>query len=389
MLLTALIFLLILSLVLIHELGHFLVAKKLGIKVEEFGFGFPPKIFGIKKGETLYSINLLPIGGFVKLYGEDPAGGGSVDLRGRNITVKDEKRAFYARSVGQRAMVVVAGVIMNALLATIIFYAYLGIAQFKAEIPLLDDHKFLFVHQTVSSDVIITAVSKNSPAEKAGITPFSRIISVNGQRTTRVEEFISVVNKNKGKEIVLVWRNEKTGEQKTARVIPRLNPPKNQGALGIAFFPLSIAKLEYATPAQKIFSGVIHPTNLLIYNFKIIGKLIGVSVKEKSAAPLGEGVSGPVGIYSLVGNIVKLPDVKEKMLQTLNLAGLLSISLAFFNILPIPALDGGRFFFIAIEAITGKKINQRFEALTHTIGMAILLTLIALITFKDLGRLFK
>jgi regulator of sigma E protease len=139
MLVTLLVFFLVLSiLVLIHELGHFLVAKKLNIKVEEFGFGFPPRVWGIRRGETLYSINLLPIGGFVKLYGEDDAGGGKVSLPGDSSKKKvvsknvkhttthklpstDIKRAFFARSVGQRAAVVLAGVIMNVLLAIIIF----------------------------------------------------------------------------------------------------------------------------------------------------------------------------------------------------------------------------------------------------------------------------
>src|SRR3990167_7635977 len=128
MLLTILVFIIILSvLVLVHELGHFLVAKKLGIKVEEFGFGFPPRVFGIRRGETLYSINLLPIGGFVKLYGEDEAGRGS--LKTTNYKLKtDLSRAFFARPIWQRALVVVAGVLMNFILAVVII-SYLYTAQ--------------------------------------------------------------------------------------------------------------------------------------------------------------------------------------------------------------------------------------------------------------------
>jgi len=114
-----------------------------------------------------------------------------------------------------------------------------------------------------------------------------------------------------------------------------------------------------------------------------------VSVKEKSVAPLGESVSGPVGIISIVGDIGRIPDVTQRILGYLNLAGILSISLAFFNILPIPALDGGRLFFIAVEAVTRKKVNPKFEGYAHAIGMAILLTLIILITVKDLGRIFN
>jgi regulator of sigma E protease len=147
--------------------------------------------------------------------------------------------------------------------------------------------------------------------------------------------------------------------------------------------------LSYDTPEQKLLSGFTHPANLMAYNFDILGTLIGVSVKEKTVEPISQGVSGPVGIFSLVGTIVDIPNVKEKVLQLLNLSGLLSISLAFFNILPIPGLDGGRLFFIAIEAVTRRKVNQRIEGYAHTIGMLLLIALIILVTFKDIGQLFK
>ncbi len=142
-----LVFVLILSvLVIIHELGHFLVAKKLGIKVEEFGFGFPPKVWGKKVGETEYTLNLLPIGGFVKLYGEDDAGGGRITTTDKkqltSTNKQDIKRAFFARPVWQRALVVVAGVVMNILLAALIYYIFLGLSGFKTELPLLSKHHF-------------------------------------------------------------------------------------------------------------------------------------------------------------------------------------------------------------------------------------------------------
>ena len=140
---------------------------------------------------------------------------------------------------------------------------------------------------------------------------------------------------------------------------------------------------------QKVFSGVVHPINLLSYNFSVMKDLVEVSVKKRTVEPVSQGFSGPVGIGSIVDTILKLPDARERMLQLLNLAGILSISLAFFNILPIPALDGGRLFFILAEGITGKKVNQRVESLIHTVGMAVLLTLILLVTFKDIGQLFK
>ncbi len=389
MILTALVFLIILSLlVLIHEAGHFFVAKKLGIKIEEFGFGLPPRAFGIKYGETIYSINWLPIGGFVKLYGEDEAGGGEFKVQSSKFKVKEKDRAFFAKSPWERASVVVAGVVMNAILAACIFYIFLGISGFTVSLPLLGDHKFLFVNQQNVSDIIVGSVAKDSPAAKAGIKPLSKITKLNGQSVSDTHVFVDTINKNRGKEITIAWQDTRTNKNFTAIVTPRVSPPKNEGALGVGFSAMQTAVLTYKTMPQKLASGIVHPVNLLLYNFDVMGKLIGFSLKEKTAAPLRGSVSGPVGIYSVVGSIIQIPDVKERVLQILNLAGILSISLAFFNILPIPALDGGRLFFILIEAVLGKKVPQKFESMVHTVGMVVLLLLLALITFQDIGRLF-
>lgn len=398
MLITALIFLLILSvLVLIHELGHFLVAKKLGIKVEEFGFGFPPRALSIKRGETVYSINWLPIGGFVKLYGEDEAGGGKISVQSSKFSPRGEagkvqsfperERAFFSKPVWQRALVVIAGVAMNALLAVVIFYVYLFIVGFKAEVPLLLNYNFVGVNQKNVSDVLVSGVSKNSPAEKAGIKAPARITSINNISNFSGKEFFDIVNKNKGKEVIVKWVELKTNQVKTIKIVPRVNPPKNEGALGIRFAVVTTSKLTYDTIAQKVFSGITYPTNLALYNFKIMGHLISLSLQQKTAAPLGDSVAGPVGIFSVVGTTLQIQDLKERITQVLNIAGLLSISLAVFNILPIPALDGGRLFFILLEGLIGKKVSPRFESMVHTIGMAVLLALIFLITFKDISRL--
>lgn len=391
MFITIIVFLLILSLlVLIHEAGHFFVARKLGIKVEEFGFGFPPRMFSFKKGETIYSINWLPIGGFVKLYGEDEAGGGKISISDKQKAIsKDLDRAFFAKTAWQRAAVIVAGVVMNAILAAIIFYAFLGISGFSTSLPLLSDFKFFGVNQTNINEVAISDVAKNSPAEKQGLKALTKVISVNGKKITDAKKFIEIVNLNKGKEIEIIWSNLQTNEIHKTRVTPRISPPKDEGALGIGLFSLSTAVLNYETPVQKIFSGIIHPVNLMAYNLDVMAKLVKVSFEQKTTKPLSQGVAGPVGIASLTGSILEIDNFKEKVLGLLNLAGILSISLAFFNVLPIPALDGGRLFFILIEAVTGRKVNQKFESLTHTIGMIVLLSLMALITFKDIGSFFK
>jgi len=386
MLVTLLVFLLILSvLVLIHEFGHYFVAKKLGIKVEEFGYGFPPRVWGKKIGETLYSINLLPIGGFVKLFGEDEAGGGRLDVKdpSEKISAKDKKRAFFSRPVHQRAAVVLAGVVMNVFLAVVIYYIFLGLSGFKTELPLLNNHDFKGVNDTVKNDVYISTIEKGSPAEKAALPEFVRVVAVNDKDIVSAQEFSTIVKSAKGKEVEIEMFVPETGETVVKNVIPRENPTASQGAVGVGLLEMQTAVLSYETPMQKIFSGFIHPYNLMSYNFDLMAQLIKVSFEKKDASALSEGVAGPVGIYSLVGTIVEIPNVKERVLQVLNLAGLLSLSLAVFNILPIPALDGGRLFFILIEGITRKKVNPKFEALAHTIGMVVLLSLIVLVTFKD------
>lgn len=392
MLITAIVFFLILSvLVLIHEAGHYFVAKKLGIKVEEFGFGLPltKALFSIKRGETVYSFYPALIGGFVKLYGEDEAGAGRIKIKDQREKIKDESRAFFSRSLGQRASVILAGVVMNTILAIAIYYVFLGISGFKTELPLLGDHKFFAVTQHNKTDIIINAVAKKSPAEKAGITPFSKIIAVDGQDVKDIDVFVAYIKEHKGKNLSLEWMDVKTNKKTSATLIPRVNPPKNEGALGIGFFPIDTAVLSYDTPMQKAFSGIVHPVNLMAYNFDVLGTLIQTSVSKKTVEPISQGVSGPVGIYSVVGDIVSIPSLKERVLQLLNLAGLLSISLAFFNVLPVPGLDGGRLFFIEIEAITRKKLNPKFEAYANAIGMAVLIGLIILVTFKDIFQLVK
>lgn len=393
MLLTLITFLLVLSvLVLIHEAGHYFVAKFFKIKVEEFGYGFPPRLFAKKIGETEYSINWLPIGGFVKLFGEDDAGGGRVSAgessKVKAASKKELNRAFFARPAWQRALVVLAGVVMNMLLAVVIYYVYLGVSGFKAELPLLTPHKFFGVEQTVNSNIIISGVANDSPASSAGITQGSQVVAVDTKPVTNSEAFLKYISDHKGKPVTLSWKDLQTKTVITKTITPRMNVPKNQGALGISFYPVDTAVLSYNTPVQKVFSGIIHPLNLMDYNFVVIGHLISVSLQQKTAAPISEGLSGPVGIYSVVGSIVHIPDMKERLLNLLNLAGLLSMSLAFFNVLPIPALDGGRLFFILIELVTRRKVSQTFEAAAHQVGMILLLGLLLLITFKDIFQIF-
>lgn len=392
MILTILVFLIILSiLVLIHEAGHFFVAKKMGIKVEEFGFGFPPRAWSKKIGETIYSINWLPIGGFVKLYGEDEAGAGRIttNSESRQEQKRDVARAFFSRSAGQRAAVIVAGVVMNAILTIVIFYIYLAFTNFHSILPCVSKTKLVFVNEQRHCDVVITQVAKDSPAEKAGIQPPAKIVSVNYAPVADAGSFQEYILSHKGQSVEITWEEIKTKQIHSSAIIPRVQAPKNQGSLGVAFDPQIYIDLSYDTFAQKLFSGITHPINLLIFQFDAIGSLFHQSVVTKDIGPIAKNVSGPIGIASFVGMIIQNPNLKESILGLLNLTGLLSLSLAFFNVLPIPALDGGRLFFILIEVIRRKKINPELEGKINTAFMAALLALVLLVTYKDIIQLIK
>ena len=273
---------------------------------------------------------------------------------------------------------------MNVILAVIIYYLFLGFSGFQAELPKIGNYQFFGANQKEVDVIFIGAVTKNSPAEKAGLGPFDRVLTINDQPVTSVQFFTDEIGRNKGKEITMTWKNIRSGKLSEATMIPRVNPPENDGALGVGFDMQPTLLITYDSPVQRAFSGITHSTNLAMYNISAIGSLISESIEERSPEKVGGAVAGPVGIFKVVEIFLSFGDVKERILQLLNLAGMLSVSLAFFNILPIPALDGGRLFFILVEGITGKKVNQRFETLTHTIGMVVLLTLIALITFKDI-----
>ncbi|MDD2823451.1 MAG: site-2 protease family protein [Candidatus Daviesbacteria bacterium] len=374
MIITAIVFILtLLSLVLIHEFGHFIVAKKFGVKVEEFGFGIPPKLFSKKVGETIVSLNLLPIGGFVRLFGEDET----------DSNILKDSRSFGSKPVLQRMMIVVAGVVMNFLLAVLLFWIVLAGKGFQEEIPLFFPFKFIGANQINETVVLVGDVSKKSPADMVGIKQGDRIIKLNDAPIDNAENFIGQVQKNSGEAITLtVVDTEDSARQ--IEVVPRTNPPKGEGPLGVSLGTVTIANLTYTTPLQKLASGLTHSYNFTLYSFQIFGNLIGSSINTKSITPISQTVSGPVGITQLAGSVL---ETKNPFLPYLNLIALLSLNLAVINILPWPALDGGRLFFLAIEFITRKKVNANFEKSVHTIGMIILLIFIVLVTFSDIRKL--
>jgi regulator of sigma E protease len=362
MLLTIIVFLVILSiLVLIHEAGHYLTARFFNIKVEEFGFGLPPRAFGRKIGETIYSINWLPIGGFVKLYGEDEAGAGRVGKPKveEKSTKEDESRAFYSRPVWQRFIVVFAGVFMNFILAVgivSILFSFVGVP-------------------TPAKHVLIGEVIKGSPAESAGLKAGYVIEKIGQEEVDDPAELVAITKENLGEEIILTVTTDK-GVTDTLTVVPREEYPDNQGPLGIAISP------NFETKKYPIWQAPFVGTReVLNQTGLILQGLSNTVVQLVTQGQVPRDVAGPVGIAQITGTIITIGPS-----AVLSFMALLSLNLAIINVLPIPALDGGRLMFIIYEGITRRKVSPRAESIAHTIGMAFLLGLIALITLNDIFR---
>ena len=351
---TILIFLLILTiLVFVHEFGHFIIAKKMGVKVEEFGIGLPPRLFGIKKGETLYSINLLPLVGFVKLYGEEY----------NELSKNDENRTFVNKKPWQKTLIILGGVIGNFLLGWFIF-SYLvtqGIA-----VPI--------------NKVIIEKVTKNSPAQIAGLKEKDIVIklirSTSSISLTSANTLIEETKKSAGKKIkLLIQRNN---QSMIINLTPRVNPPVGEGPLGIAITSSIEKKYPWYTAP---YYGLIEASNITYKIATELGKLIlGIITFQKPHVD----IAGPVGIANLAGQAVRFGG--NAFLQFL---ALLSLNLAIINILPFPALDGGRLVFVLYEGILKKKPNKNIERYTNLIGFIILLSLAALITVNDIIKIIR
>lgn len=365
MLITAVVFILILSiLVMIHELGHFLVAKKFGIKVEEFGFGLPPRVFGKKIGETIYSINWLPIGGFVRLLGEDR------DTPEAEKTGQKElkERAFYNRPVWQRSLVLVAGVFMNFFLAVVVI-------------------SYLFTQGVMvpTSRVHVEKIQTGSPAEEAGLKPKDIIKTIKFTNKDNIiqeieikkgETLIQTTKDHLGEKLILVIDRE--DKELLAEIMPRKDYPKDQGPMGV----------EISNFEEKVYTfwqaPILGTGEALSLSVELAKGLVKTVWKLVTFQQVSKDVAGPLGIAQMTGEAVKFG---EK--AVLELLGLLSLNLAILNVLPFPALDGGRLLFVIIEGVTGKRLRTNWERYIHQAGMAILLFLIVLVTVNDLIRIFS
>lgn len=359
MILATLFFLFVIALlVLVHEWGHFFVARKFGIRVEEFGFGFPPRVASRVKNGVRYSLNLLPLGGFVKIFGEQGEGEG-------------DPASFISRPAWQRFLVIVAGVLMNFVLAWVLFSFVAGVGAPSA-----------FGDEDAGAriaPVTIVGIAPNSPAEQAGLQFGDAMEELRaggvGIAVTTVSLFQETINEHRGEEIVVKFRRGK--EIREIAITPRRDPPQGEGSLGVA---LARVAFERTPMLRAPWDG------LMMLLFAVQGITLGLySVFREliTAGRLMGEVSGPVGIFMITDQARSLG-----FSYILHFMAILSVNLAVLNLLPIPALDGGRIFFIALEKIKGSPVNFKLEQRAHTIGFAILIFLMALVTYRDVVRLF-
>lgn len=341
-------------LVLVHEFGHYFAAKITGVKVEEFGLGLPPRIVGGKKWGTVWSLNWLPIGGFCKLYGEDPS-----TSSGR---VAVDKSSFQSKSPAQKGLIVLGGVFMNLLMAVLIFstvYTIMGIPR-------------------ETDQVKIIGVSKNSPAEKAGLKENDIVTKINGKDVKKSAELTEEIGKFKGKMVDLFILRE--GQTNSLSVLVRENPPQGEGSMGIAISNTEMEKIKW----YEFYKGIGAGFKEAVYWGDIIAGGVFKMITGLLTGHPPKDVAGPIGMYQATTSIKQ----NQGMLAVIHFFGIVSVNLGIVNVLPFPALDGGRIVFVLYELLTKKRANEKLEATVNNIGMMILLGLILLITVGDVARIF-
>lgn len=356
---TILLFIVVLSLlVFVHELGHFLMAKKMGMKVEEFGFGFPPRLFGIKKGHTLYSINWIPLGGFVRIKGESGEDAGAHD-------------SFASKKIWQRFVVLIAGVVMNLVLAVVLLSV-----GFMIGLPGTIDDQLPRGAHIESSKISIVQVAENSPAAIAGLAAGDTLVSINEQSFESdlvAREYLL----EHGKDGVNILVKDKDGLEKSVDVQSAPIEDLDVTAVGVALARTGIVSFS---PPQAIVQGVAATGTFTVEVVKAFGGIIQNIVGGKGP---GVDLSGPVGIAVLTGEVAALG-----LVYLIHFTALLSINLAVINVFPFPALDGGRILFLIIEKLRGgKPVSTNVESAMHSIGFALLMLLVVIVTYRDIVNL--
>jgi len=366
-----LVFILVLVvLIVVHEFGHFVVAKLSGMRVDEFGLGYPPKLWGRRWGNTEYTLNALPFGGFVRIYGEDAT----------DPDTLASSRAFSARPRALQALTLVAGIAMNLLLAYVLISATLLMGTPRA----LSDSE---IPQATDLQLAIADVLPGSPADAAGIMPGDEVVSVSGvpdapafapNGADAEDAFISYVGSD-ASAAPLTFTIERNGEEKTLVATPKTNvlpEDASRPALGVSVAPVGIV------PEPLLRA----PIDGAVYTWEITKETaVGLATFFAQAVTLHANlaeVSGPVGIANAVGNAYA-----QGFAQLLSIAAIISINLAIINLLPVPALDGGRLLFVIIEGIIRRPIKPSVAATVNGIGFLALILLMVVVTGSDILKL--
>ena len=335
-------------LLLVHELGHFIVARLVGIRVEEFGFGLPPRLWGVKRGEVIYSINLIPLGAFVRMTGENGENG-------------SDPRSFGNQGKLARAAVLVAGPAMNFLTAALLFAA-----AFMVGWPM-----------PTAADILVYKLSPGSPAAASGIQPGDQIVALDGKKVATAEQFIEVTRQNLGKEVtVTVDRN---GTQQVLTMTPRTSWPEGDGPLGIGLQSKVTAMTPVSSPFyQALPQGFGQAWQTVTFTLSVPVMIIQGALPASLARPIG-----PVGIYQATTDAANEVASTGWWFPIVYLTAVVSAGLAIANLLPFPALDGGRLLMVGVEAVRRKRISPEREGALHFVGLMVLITLMLLVSYYD------
>ncbi|MDY6905048.1 MAG: RIP metalloprotease RseP [Thermodesulfobacteriota bacterium] len=344
-------------LIFFHEFGHFLMARLFGVGVERFSLGFGPRVTGFKRGITDYRLSAIPLGGYVKMVGEEP---------GEEISEADKPFAFTQKSVMRRFIIVAAGPVFNFLLAIMIFY---GLFQFYGESVMLP---------------VIGEMTESSAAAKAGLKPGDRILAINDTVVDSWDQMAERIKKSEGKTLHLSIKRE--GQIITLNVAPKVSQTKNLFGETVERYMLGIAP---AVTAENIVHKDLSPPVALgksvSQTFEIIRlTVIGVGKMITGTVSVRENVGGPIWIAQMAGEQARLG-----IASLMAFMAFISISLAIINILPIPVLDGGHLLFFTIEGIRGKPVSLKAREMAQQFGLFVLVFLMILVIYNDILRFFS
>lgn len=352
-------------LIFFHELGHYLAARWLGVKVLKFSLGFGPKLFGRTVGDTEYVVSILPLGGYVKLAGEEPPEDGSPET----LTPEERRESFSHQSVGRRSAIVAAGPIFNFILAYLLFSGGLAVGM-----P-------MYVPNFASLTATVDGLKADGPAAVAGLKVGDKILTIDEKRVTTWVEMTDIVRASAGKE--LSFEVERDEQRLVFLVTPAETIAQTEDGEEVKVGQIGIEKKTSGTPIEAInpihafykgFEATWKWTELTVVG---IGKLI---TRQISA----DNIGGPIMIFQMSGNVAS-----EGVMSLAMFIAILSINLGIINFLPIPVLDGGHLFFFAIEAVLGRPLSIRKREIAQQVGLVLLIGLMLLAFYNDIARLFQ